>query len=71
MASNQPVGFSDAEVKDKILWVDNFTTVNGTVTQNPAVPGQSKATILGCDLFANGSEEDITHWWQSTDKTRS
>lgn len=37
-----------------------------TVTQNPAVKGQPKATILGCNLFASGSGKDTPHWWHPT-----
>lgn len=30
MVSNQPVEFTDAGVKDKIPWVNNFTAINDT-----------------------------------------
>lgn len=59
--------FTDAGVKDKILWVDNFTAITTlTVMPNPAATEQPKAGILGCNLFANGSGEDTLHWWHGT-----
>ena len=64
MASNQRVEFTDAGVKDKILRVDNFTTINDTYSYAESSSKRAtKGTILGCNLFANGSGKDTTHWW--------
>lgn len=65
MVGNQPVEFTDTRVKDKILWVDNFTAIM-TLTPNPAVTEQPKAAILGCNLFANCLGKDTLHWWHVT-----